>query len=205
MNKMRITISRQFGSGGRKIGKRLAEMLDIPFYDNEIISRAAKESGFAEKTFENAEKKATNSFLYSIAMGLNSYGIQDIGFNGLSIDDRIFIAQSKIIRQVADEGPCVIVGRCSDYVLRERKDVVNVFICAGLDFRIERAVEEYGISRERAAETILKNDKRRGNYYNYHSENKWGNVNNYHLSLRSDFGGIEHTAKSIYSYLMVEG
>lgn len=203
MEKKIITISRQFGSGGRKIGKKLAELLDVPFYDNEIISRAAKESGFAEAAFENAEKKATNSFLYSIAMGLNTFGTQDIGFTGLSIDDRIFIAQSKIIRKVADEGPCVIVGRCSDYVLREREDVVNIFICASLDFRMERAVEEYNVPREKAAETIIKNDKRRANYYNYHSDEKWGNVNSYHLSLRSDFGGIDHTAKIIYSFLTV--
>lgn len=203
MDKKIITISRQFGSGGRKIGKKLAELLDVPFYDNEIISRAAKESGFAEAAFENAEKKATNSFLYSIAMGLNTFGTQDIGFTGLSIDDRIFLAQSKIIRKVADEGPCVIVGRCSDYVLREREDVVNIFICASLDFRMERAVEEYNVPREKAAETIIKNDKRRANYYNYHSDEKWGNVNSYHLSLRSDFGGIDHTAKIIYSFLTV--
>lgn len=204
MEKKIITISRQFGSGGRAIGRELAKLMDVPFYDNEIISRAAKETGFAESVFENAEKKATNSFLYSIAMGLNSFGSQDVGMGALSIDDRIFIAQSKIIRQVAEEGPCVIVGRCSDYVLRERKDVVNVFICAGLDFRIERAVEEYGISRSNAAETIMKNDRRRANYYNYHAEEKWGNVNNYHLSLRSDFGGIEHAAKCIYNFLSVE-
>lgn len=201
MEKKVITISRQFGSGGRKIGEKLSKLLDVPYYDNEIISRAAKESGFAEAAFENAEKKATNSFLYSIAMGLNTFGVQDMGFMGLSVDDRIFLAQSKIIRQVADEGPCVIVGRCSDYVLRERKDVVNIFICASLDFRIERAVEEYKIPREKAAETILKNDKRRANYYNYHSDDKWGNVNNYHLSLRSDYGGIDHTAKIIYHFL----
>lgn len=201
MEKKIITISRQFGSGGRKIGEKLSRLLDVPYYDNEIISRAAKESGFAEAAFENAEKKAANSFLYSIAMGLNTFGVQDIGFTGLSIDDRIFLAQSKIIRQVADEGPCVIVGRCSDYVLRDRQDVVNIFICASLDFRIERAIEEYKIPREKAAETILKNDKRRANYYNYHSDDKWGNVNNYHLSLRSDFGGIEHTAKIIYKFL----
>ena len=115
MNKV-ITIGRQYGSGGREIGQKLAKYYDIPFYDNELITRAAKESGFAEETFEKAEDKATNSLLYSLAMGINVYGNQDFGFSGLSLDDRIFLAQSDVIRKVADEGPCVIVGRCADYV-----------------------------------------------------------------------------------------
>ena len=118
MNKI-ITISRQYGSGGREIGQKLAKHYDIPFYDNEIITRAAKESGFAEETFARAEDKATNSLLYSLAMGINVYGNQDFGFSGLSLDDRIFLAQSDVIRKVAEEGPCIIVGRCADYVLRE--------------------------------------------------------------------------------------
>ena len=104
MNKI-ITISRQYGSGGRDIGAGLAKKLGIPFYDKELISRAAKESGFAESIFENVEKKATNSLLYSIAMGMNAYGNQEIGFTHLSLDDQIFLAQSNVIRKVAKEGP----------------------------------------------------------------------------------------------------
>ena len=103
MNKI-ITITRQFGSGGREIGKKLAEAYGIPFYDNEIISRAAKDTGFAEAAFERAEDKASNSLLYSIAMGMNVFSSQDVGFSGLSLDDRIFLAQSKVIRNVAKEG-----------------------------------------------------------------------------------------------------
>ena len=127
MNKV-ITISRQYGSGGREVGQKLAEHYGIPFYDNELITRAAKESGFAEETFARAEDKATNSLLYSLAMGINVYGNQDFGFSGLSLDDRIFLAQSDVIRKVADDGPCVIVGRCADYVLKERKNILNVFV-----------------------------------------------------------------------------
>ena len=100
-----ITISRQFGSGGREIGEKLAKKLDIPFYDRELITRAAKESGFSEAAFENVEKKATNSLLYSIAMGMNAYGSHDIGFTHLSLDDQIFLAQSNVIRKLALEGP----------------------------------------------------------------------------------------------------
>ena len=107
MNKI-ITISRQYGSGGREIGQKLAKHYDIPFYDNEIITRAAKESGFAEETFARAEDKATNSLLYSLAMGINVYGNQDFGFSVLSLDDRIFLAQSYVIRKVAEEGLYII-------------------------------------------------------------------------------------------------
>ena len=135
----------------------------IPFYDNELITRAAKESGFAEETFARAEDKATNSLLYSLAMGINVYGNQDFGFSGLSLDDRIFLAQSDVIRKVADDGPCVIVGRCADYVLKERTNTFNVFVQASLDFRLKRVVENYGESEKKAGEIILKNDKRRAN------------------------------------------
>lgn len=158
MNKV-ITITRQFGSGGREIGKKLAEAYGIPFYDNEIISRAAKDTGFAEAAFERAEDKASNSLLYSIAMGMNVFSSQDVGFSGLSLDDRIFLAQSKVIRNVAKEGPCVIVGRCADYILKNQENVVNLFIRATLDFRIKRAIEVEGIPKEKSAEMVMKKIK----------------------------------------------
>ena len=159
-----ITISRQYGSGGREIGQKLAEHYNIPFYDNEIITRAAKESGFAEETFARAEDKATNSLLYSLAMGINVYGNQDFGFSGLSLDDRIFLAQSDVIRKVAEEGLCII-------------------------------------EENKAADVIMKNDKRRGNYYNYHVGEKWTDLNNYDLVIRSDLFGIDNAVKSICTYL----
>jgi cytidylate kinase len=200
MNKI-ITISRQFGSGGREIGAKLAAKLGIPFYDNEIISRAAKESGFSEKAFENAEKKATNSLLYSIAMGMGTYGNPDIGYMHLSLDDQLFIVQSNVIRKAAEEGPCVIVGRCADYVLNDFHNTVNIFIWADLDYRKKRAVTQYNLKENRAEEEILKNDKRRANYYNYHTDKKWGRAENYHLSIRSDYLGIDNSAESILRFL----
>lgn len=196
-----ITISRQYGSGGREIGSKLAKELDIPFYDNEIITRAAKESGFAEAAFARAEEKATNSLLYSIAMGMNAFGTQDFGFSSLSLDDKIFLAQSNIIRKVAQEGPCVIVGRCADYVLKDMENVISVFLYANLDARIMRAVQLYGISKDKAAEEVTKHDKRRANYYNYHTSEKWGTIYNYALSLRTDYGGIDHTVQVIKQYV----
>lgn len=196
-----ITISRQYGSGGREIGQKIAKHYGIPFYDNELITRAAKESGFTEENFARAEDKATNSLLYSLAMGINVYGNQDFGFTGLSLDDRIFLAQSDVIRKVAEEGPCVIVGRCADYVLREKENVVNLFIKASMNFRLERVIKEYGEDPNKAADIILKNDKRRANYYNYHVGEKWTDLNNYDLVVRSDFKGIDQSVDCICAYL----
>lgn len=196
-----ITLGRQYGSGGREIGQKIADHYGIPFYDNELITRAAKDSGFAEETFAKAEDKATNSLLYSLAMGINVYGNQDFGFTGLSLDDRIFLAQSDVIRKVADEGPCVIVGRCADYVLKERENIVNLFVKASMGFRLERVVKEYGEEEKKAADIILKNDKRRANYYSYHVGEKWTDLNNYDLVIRSDFAGIDQSVKCICGYL----
>ena len=200
MNKV-ITITRQFGSGGREIGKKFAEAYGIPFYDNEIISRAAKDTGFAEAAFERAEDKASNSLLYSIAMGMNVFSSQDVGFSGLSLDDRIFLAQSKVIRNVAKEGPCVIVGRCADYILKNQENVVNLFIRATLDFRIKRAIEVEGIPKEKSAEMVMKKDKSRANYYKYHSGERWDNVLNYDFAIRSDLCGIDGTVACLKAYL----
>ena len=200
MNKI-VTISRQYASGGREVAEKLAMEYGVPFYDRALIARAAKESGFAEAAFDNVEMKATNSLLYSIAMGMNAYGSPDIGYTHLSLDDRIYIAQSDIIRKVADEGPCIIVGRCADYVLRERKDVINIFIWSSMPYRIKRAIERDGIEPDRAEETIIRMDKRRANYYNYHAIEKWGTVTNYHLAIQNDFRGVDKTVEVIKQFI----
>lgn len=196
-----ITISRQYGSGGREIGEKLAMKLGIPFYDKELITRAAKESGFSEEVFENVEKRATNSLLYSIAMGMNAYGNHDIGFTNLSLDDQVYLAQSNVIRKIALEGPSVIVGRCADYILREHTDVIHVFIWADIAFRRDRAVNLYKMPEEKAEENIFKIDKRRANYYNYHASEKWGRAENYHLSIRSDYVGIDNSVELLADYI----
>ena len=201
MNKV-ITISRQYGSGGREIGEKLAKALGVPFYDNELITRAAKESGFAESAFVNAETKATNSLLYSIAMGMSAYGSHEIGYTSLSLDDRIFIAQSDVIRNLAKEGPCVIVGRCADYILKDMDQVLNVFIWADIKYRVERATTMYNLPVHKAEENIYKADKRRANYYNYHASEKWGKAENYHISLRSDYVGIDQSVEILKQYIL---
>jgi cytidylate kinase len=200
MNKI-ITISRQYASGGRVVGEKLAKEYGIPFYDNELITRAAKESGFAEEAFRAAETKATNSFLYSIAMGMSSFGGREFGTANLSLDDRIYIAQTSIIRKVADEGPCVIVGRCADYVLRDYDNVVHVFLCADMDFRVKRALEWGEIDPKRPEDSIRKIDKRRANYYNYHSCETWGKAENYHLTINTASCGIDNAVKIIKSFI----
>lgn len=200
MNKV-VTISRQYASGGREVAEKLAKEYGVPFYDRALIAKAAKKSGFAEAAFDNVEMKATNSLLYSIAMGMNAYGSPDLGYTHLSLDDRIYIAQSDIIRKVADEGPCIIVGRCADYVLRERKDVVNIFIWSSMPYRIKRAIERDGVETDKAEETITRMDKRRSNYYNYHAIEKWGVVTNYHLAIQNDFRGVDKTVEVIKQFI----
>ena len=200
MNKV-ITIGRQYGSGGRDIGRLLAQKLEIPFYDNELISRAAKESGFSEESFERAETKATNSLLYSLAMGVNVYGNQDFGFSGLSLDDRIFLAQSDVIRKVAKEGPCVIVGKCADYVLKDQAETFNIFVKATMDFRLKRAVEVYGDDSVKVGEKLTKMDKGRANYYKYHVGERWTDLNNYDLVISSDMAEFDDIVDFIVGLL----
>lgn len=200
MNKV-ITVSRQYASGGRMMGKLIADHYGIPFYDNDIITIAAKESGFSEKMFEKAEDKARNSLIYSIAMGMNVFGAQGYSQDVVNIDDKVFLAQSSVIRKVAEEGPCVIIGRCADYVLKDICDSVNIFCCADINARIKRAVEVYGMSHAKAEENVLKIDKKRANYYNYHSDKKWGRAENYHLSIRTDLVGIEKSADVVIGYI----
>lgn len=200
MNKI-VTISRQYGSGGREIGRKLAEIWGIPFYDNELITRAAKESGFAEVAFETAESRANNSLLYSIARGTISFGGQDSGYSTLSLDDKIYLAQAEVIRKCAAEGPCIIVGRCADYILRKNKDVVNIFVYADMAFRAERAIRIDGMSSDKIEDSILKIDKRRANYHNFHTGEKWGRIENYSLCINSSHVGIDNAVQCIRQYV----
>ncbi len=196
MSKKIITISRQYGSGGRYVARMLAERLGYAFYDNELITLAAKESGFSESLFENIEKKSSYSLLYS----LSTFGAPAGGVYGLSINDRAFIIQSDIIKQAAEKGPCVIVGRCADYILKERSDVINVFLHSDLESRTARAVKYYGIEEKKAKEHVQKTDRKRASYYNYFTGENWGDIKNYHISLDTDFIGIENCVDILEKY-----
>ncbi|MCU6755149.1 cytidylate kinase [uncultured Eubacterium sp.] len=196
-----ITISREFGSGGRLIGKRLAEKLDVPYYDKELLDRIAEESGFCKEMMEDAEKKAKNSFLYSL---ISAMGTAEAGPESLSLNERFFLAQFDTIRRIADEGSCVIVGRCADYILRGIPEATNVFIYAEEQDKIKRAVEEYGVPQDMVKKMMKDTDKARANYYSYHTGQKWGESVNYHLSIDSGYLEIEDIVDLIIKYTDVK-
>ena len=201
MDKKLITISREFGSGGRLIGKRLAEKLDIPYYDKELLDRIAEESGFSKEMIVEAEKKAKNSFLYSLASAM---GTGEAGPESLSLNERFFLAQFDTIRRIADEGSCVIVGRCADYVLRGMPEATNVFIYAEEADKIKRAVQEYGVPEDSVKKLMKDTDKARANYYAYHTGRKWGEHVNYNLSIDSGYIEIEDIVDLIIKYTDVK-
>ncbi len=195
-----ITISRQYGSGGRFIGRKLAEALDIPFYDKELITMSAEESGMNKEIFEKADEKAANSLLYTLSM--NAYLLHGMaGVPDLPLNDKVFLVQSEVIRKLAAKGPCVIVGRCADYVLRENPNCVNVYIYSDMEDRVSRATTYYNLSADRAQEQIQKTDKKRAAYYNFYTNLKWGRAENYDLSLNSAKIGVDGCVEVIRSFI----
>ena len=194
-----ITISREFGSGGRLIGRRLAEKMDVPYYDKELLDRIAEESGFCKDMMEDAEKKAKNSFLYSL---ISAMGTAEAGPESLSLNERFFLAQFDTIRKIADEGSCVIVGRCADYILRQYPRCYNVFIHAPLEDRIERIISRsQGMTRKEAIELAEKKNKLRASYYNFYTDKGWGVASSYDLSIDSSILGSEETAIFIRDFI----
>ena len=183
MKKKIITISRQFGSGGRGIGKLLADRLDIPFYDKELIELASKESGIDERIFKS-EGEETGRFYQVLGAIGYALGSPAGGIYEYSINDQLYLVQANIIEQLANEGPCVIVGRCADYVLEDREDVLYIYLCADMDERLRRVIDEYHV--EDADEAMLcKVDKRRSNYYQYYTDRVWGKAENYDLYINT--------------------
>ncbi len=190
MKKNIITISREFGSGGRTIGKKLADTLGIPYYDKEIIIEVAKESGLDEKFIEEQGEYAPSKNIFAFAF-------VGRGIDGLSPNDYIWNFQCKVINELADKGPCVIVGRCADYILRDREDVFNVFIHADREFRARRIVEEYGERTKAPLERVDEKDKKRRINYQYYTDRKWAAMGNYELSLNSGVIGIDKCVEII--------
>lgn len=195
-----ITIGREYGSGGKDIGKLIAEKLSLPFYDNELITMAAKENHMSEDMLKTIDEKAGGSLLYTLAVGSSAFaGHAALGYN-IPINDTLFILQSDIIKKVAEKGGCVIVGRCADYVLRENPNCMSVFVYADLSFRIPRIAQRHDVSEKEAADAIAKTDRRRANYYNFYTGHKWGRHENYDLALNSAPVGIENAAQVIIEY-----
>ncbi|MGN0613965.1 MAG: AAA family ATPase [Porcipelethomonas sp.] len=197
MSKTIITIGRELGSGGRTIGKLVSEKLGINYYDYEIIDETAKESGFSIDFVKESEQRVTSSLLYNLALG-TSYGISPYSRNeGVNLETQLYIAQQKVIKEMADRGPCVIVGRCADYILRDYKGLFRVFVYADVEFRKKRIVEHYNYNPETAAKEIKKADKRRAAHYLSFTEQHWGKRQNYDLMLNSGVLGFEKSADII--------
>jgi len=196
-----ITIGRQFGSGGHEIGEKLAKKLNIPFYDRELLTRAAKESGFCEEMLETHDERPTNSFLYNLVMDTYSFGYNSSSFVDMPISHKVFLAQFDTIKKIASEGPCVIVGRCADYALSEFSNCVHIFIHADEKDKIKRIMKKYELTEAKAKDMINKKDKQRQSYYNYYSSKKWGRSDTYDLSVNSGKLGVDGTVNLIMQYI----
>lgn len=190
MNKI-ITISRQFGSGGRTIGKLVAQKLNIPCYDREIIERVALNSGLAEDYIEETGEYSSHKTWIGRALS------STITPGNLNNEDMIWIEQRKVILNLVKDGPCVIVGRCADFILKDRNDVLSVFIHSDNKSRIDRIVNVYGEKRENPEKLIKDRDKRRSSYYKYYTETEWGLAQNCHIALNSGKLGIDECVKLI--------
>ena len=201
MKKKIVTICRQYGSGGRYIGENLAKAMVVPCYDEKLIDMVAKECGFAQSFVDVKGESMTGSLLFNIASSLSFANNVFSTNNGVTLQDEIYFTQNRIIKELADKGPCVIVGRCADYILREREDCLNVFIFADNESKIERAEKYFNITREEAPAVLKKKDKARANHYKYYTDQEWGMASNYDLCLNSGLIGIEGCVKAIQQVL----
>lgn len=201
MERYIITIGRQFGSGGRSIGEKLAHKLGVNFYDKELISIAAKDSGMDPEVFEGVDEKAANSLLYSLSMGMYSFGSGFPAMGDLPVNDKLYLLQHKIIKEIAARENCVIVGRCADYVLKDNPNCVNIFIYADMEFRKDQSIRKHGIDAAKAEHIINKTDKNRANYYSFYSGQKWGMTENYDLCIDSSKLSEEKIVDLLVDYI----
>ncbi|MBP5407532.1 MAG: cytidylate kinase-like family protein [Bacilli bacterium] len=186
-----ITIGRQYGSGGRFIGRKLAEKLNVPFYDSELLLKASEASGLSKNIMESYDEKVD---------GIFSGIFPSTYIPEASLGSRVFIAQFETIKKLAADHSCVIVGRCADYVLKDYENVLNVFITAPMDECVKRSVEYYGLEEKKAEDSIKKMNKKRANYYNFYTDKKWGSANSYDLCINSTIG-VDETVNVIIAYL----
>jgi len=199
---MIITIARQYGSGGQEIGAKLAHLLGIEYYDKDLITLSAQKCGLSADAVGHIDEKASNSLLYTLAMGSSVFHNSIVGYD-IPINDKLFIAQSDVIRELADESPCIIVGRCADYVLRDYPNCMKVFIYADEAWKIDHICSQSGVSANEARDIIIKTDKRRTSYYNYYTGQKWGKIDNYDLAVNTSKLDVDHAAELIQSYAKI--
>ena len=196
--KIIITIARQYGSGGREIGEKVAKKLGIPLYDKQLITDAASRGSLDENVTKLADESAANSLLYTLAMGSNVLGTtMHFGYK-MPLNDKLFILQSEVIKEYAKDTSCVIIGRCADYVLRNEEKLLRIFVYGDLDHREKRVAERHPeLKASQIIDVINKTDKRRSSYYNFYTGNKWGKYDNYDIAINSSTLGIDGAADMI--------
>ena len=192
-----ITIARQFGSGGHEIGKMVAEKLQIPFYDKKIIAMAAEESGISDRIIRENEERAQSGIIHAFNRSNRFFANQPFLSNQIQLNDQVFLIESEIIRDLANKGPCVVIGRSANYVLREYLNCLRIFVHADFQSRLERIKELYQMDDHKAEDFLRSQDKQRSHYYSFYTDQKWNAAENYDLAVNSTLFGIENTAAMI--------
>lgn len=198
-----ITIAREYGSGGRTIGQMLARDLNVNYYDKELLTLASNDSGINEALFEKADEKVKATALFRIAKSAYNGELIPPESDDFVSNDNLFNYQAKIIRELAKEESCVIIGRCSDYVLKDYNNVLSVFIHAPLDFCLEQAAKKHSMSRKELEKFVERTNKRRAEYYKYYTKRNWTDAKNYDLCLDSSKLGFERCVEEIKAYMKV--
>lgn len=192
MENLIITIGREYGSGGREIGEKLAERLSIPIYDKQLITEAVQASGICQEVFEQYDETATNSLLYNLVMGTYNVNMP------LPIPDQLFLEQFKVIQKLAKKGSCIFIGRCADYVLEENPHLISVFIQGNEEDKMKRIMKRNNISKSEAKKRMKSIDKARKTYYERYTNKSWGKTNSYDVTLNSSTFGIDRSVEFLY-------
>lgn len=197
-----ITVGREYGSGGRAIAKLVAQKLNVPFYDKELLTLAAQKSGICQEIFEHNDEKTTVSDMLPVTAGTGFGAGVGLGLQ-MPMNQRVFLAQFEVITNLAKEQSCVIVGRCADYVLKEMDNVARIFVYAPFESCVQTVMDMYTMERRAAEKVVTSTDKHRSAYYKYYTGQDWDNAKNYDLSLNSEQLGFEKCVKIIKGYLKV--
>ncbi|NLL46880.1 MAG: cytidylate kinase-like family protein [Clostridiales bacterium] len=201
MNKTVVTISREYGSGGRQVGIRLAEELGIMCYDRAVIERAAERSGMSPEFIENVEEKAVSSFFFNLSQATFSSYTPILTYD-IPPTDKAFFAQAEVIREIAAHGSAVIIGRCADYILRDDPDAIHIFLHGNREDRLRRVIHEYGLSESEAREQMKQVDRGRANYYKSYTGGSWGDARRYDLCINTARTGVSGAVAAIKAILL---
>lgn len=196
-----VTIGREYGSGGKEIGEKLAAKLGFNFYNKNLITETAKKTGIDEKLFEDVDERQKESFWYTLAMGMLSSSDSLNSLTEIPTNEKLILEQFKTIEQIAETENCVIVGRCSNHILKNRKNVINIFVYAPLENKIERISRLYNLDEKETKKQIAKVEKERRTYYNYFTNGEWGSKNDYDLCIDSSKLEIDEIVNFLYDYI----